>query len=66
MRNSQETNSGAHGGAVHIVKTYIGEVLEKCQECELEWFAMVLHTDIALEYVPPKLFLFSIKVQEGL
>lgn len=62
----QRTNSGAHVSAVEIVKKYIGQLGDACTELEMDYFARIMQTDIALELRGNNLEAFSVKVREAI
>ncbi len=48
-----------------IKQGYLALVGDDCTEEELEYFASVIHTDLALKFKPPRLHLLSVRVREG-
>jgi hypothetical protein len=50
MENTQESDSGAHGGAVRIVKRYLGKIGEKETIDDVEGACAFAGGDFALEY----------------
>jgi hypothetical protein len=65
MKTIQEMNSGAHAGAELPVLKHICQLDDLCTESELDFLATVMQSDFALEFTPPRLELYSVKVQAG-
>lgn len=62
MQTTQETNSGAHGGAVRIKKQYLGTIGENETIDDVEGACYFAGGDFALELRGDRLHLFRVMI----